>query len=64
MLTKKLSVGAVEVAACGVGQNVRLSGDETDGDETVMKGLKMAKNLKEEEVQRVSGGIFNHPGPT
>ena len=59
-----VTVGAVEVAAGGVGQCVHLPGNEADGDEAAVISLKVAEDLKEIEMERVSGGVFDHPGPT
>ena len=41
-----VTVGAVEVAAGGVGQYVRFPGNEADGDEAAVISLKVAEDLK------------------
>ena len=59
-----MSIGAVEVPAGGVCEDVRLAGDEANGYQAMMVGLEVAEDLKEKEMERVSSRIFNHPGAT
>jgi len=59
-----VSIGAVEVPAGGVREDVRLAGYETDSYEAVVIGLEVAEDLKKKEMERVSSRILNHPGPT
>lgn len=59
-----MSIGAVEVPAGGVREDVRFAGYEANGYQAVMVGLEMAEDLKEKEMERVSSRIFDHPGAT